>query len=67
MGFLRRRGYPFKFAHLSRDVSSTFGSHDARLSMMNPVGNFGAEAIAIKMSWEWMPYGQGEAYRAKKE
>jgi hypothetical protein len=30
---------PFKFAHLSGDVSSTFGSHEAKLSMMNPVGD----------------------------
>ena len=45
-GFLRRRGNPFKFAHLPRDVSSTLGSHDAKLSMMNPGGNLALEAIA---------------------
>jgi hypothetical protein len=38
-GFLRRRGNPVKFAHLSRYVSGTFGSHDTQLGMMNRVGN----------------------------
>jgi hypothetical protein len=37
----------FKFAHLSRDASSTFGSQDAKLSMMNLVGNLAVKAIAI--------------------
>jgi hypothetical protein len=45
LGSLRRRGYPFKFAHLSRDVSSTYGSHNAQLNMMDRVGN-----LTIKQS-----------------
>jgi hypothetical protein len=39
-------GKPFKIAHLSRDDSSTFGSRDVKLSMMNPGGNLTTEAIA---------------------
>jgi len=49
-GFLRRRDNLFKFAHFSRDTSSTFGSHDRKLSMMNLVGNPTTEAIAIRAS-----------------
>jgi len=38
-GFLQRRGNPVKFAHISICVSGIFGSHGARLGMMNRVGN----------------------------
>ena len=41
---------PFNFAHLPRDLSSTLGSHDVPLSMMNPVGNLTTEAIATVLS-----------------
>jgi hypothetical protein len=37
----------FKFAHLSRDVSSIFGSHDRKLCLTNPVGILATEAIAM--------------------
>ena len=47
MRFLRWRIIPFNFAHLSRDVSSTFGLHDVTLSVMNSVGNHTTEAIAM--------------------
>jgi hypothetical protein len=36
----------FKFAHLSKLVSSTVGSDHTRLSAMHPGGNLTAEAIA---------------------
>jgi len=49
-GFLGERDNLFKFAHFSRDTSSTFGSHDRKLSMMNLVGNPTTEAIAIRAS-----------------
>jgi hypothetical protein len=40
MGFLRRRrGNPFKFAHLFRDYSSTFGSQDVELRTIKRLGN----------------------------
>jgi hypothetical protein len=32
-------GNPCKFAHLSRNVSGIFESHDAKLSMMKLAGN----------------------------
>jgi hypothetical protein len=41
---------PFKFAHLSRDVSSTLAWHDGLLSMMNPIGKLMTAAIAIVAS-----------------
>jgi hypothetical protein len=44
-------GNLLKFAHLSRDVSSTFGSQDAQLSKMYPMGNLTVEAIAVIVSW----------------
>jgi hypothetical protein len=43
-------GNPFKFAHLSRDLSGTLGSHGVTLSMMNPVGNLITEATAMVVS-----------------
>jgi hypothetical protein len=36
----------FKFAHLSKNVSSTVGSDYTRLNAMHRVGNLTAEAIA---------------------
>ncbi len=47
MESLRRRRNLFKFAHLSLDVSSTFGSRDVVLSRMNRVGNLTTETIAM--------------------
>jgi hypothetical protein len=44
-------GNLLKFAHLSRDVSSTFGSQDAQLSKMYPMGNLTVEAIAVIVFW----------------
>jgi hypothetical protein len=41
---------PFKFAHLSRDVSCMFGSHNITSGMMNPVGNLITAAIAMLAS-----------------
>ena len=40
-------GNLFKFAHLSKEFSSTFGSHDHKLSMMNRVGNLAVEAFTV--------------------
>jgi hypothetical protein len=60
LGLFLRQSNPFKFAHLSRDVSSTCGWHDAKLSMMNPVRNLITEAVVIKTSLPSMGYFQGE-------
>jgi len=48
---------PFKFAHLSRDVSSTFGSQDVELSTLNRLGMMlyaQAKALLVKRV-EMMP------------
>ena len=61
---LPRGGYGkcnlFKSAHLSRDVSSTLGSHDTQLSIMNRVGNLTREAIDMIASLQSMLDAQGE-------
>jgi hypothetical protein len=49
MESLWRRNNLFKFAHLFRDVSGTFGSHDAKLSLMNRVRNLNTEALAMRV------------------
>jgi hypothetical protein len=45
MGFLCPRRNLFKFVLLSGDISSSFESVDAQLSMMNRAGNLTTEAI----------------------
>jgi hypothetical protein len=42
-------GNLFKFAHLFRGTSRTFGSHDAKLSLMNRVENLAKEAITTEV------------------
>jgi hypothetical protein len=49
-GIPQAKGKLTKFAHLSDGVSSTFGSHDLKLSMMNRVENLTIEAIAMIVS-----------------
>jgi hypothetical protein len=49
-GIAPAAGNLFKFAHLSGDISSTFGSVDAQLSMMNRAGKLTTESIAKLVS-----------------
>jgi hypothetical protein len=59
-GFLRKWRSLFKSAHLSRENSSTIGSHDVKLSLMSRVENFATEATATEVSSRQMSHLQGE-------
>jgi hypothetical protein len=60
-------GNLFKFAHLSGDVSSTFGSYDNRLPLMNCAGETPSEAIATSVLSQQMLPLQGEAQGVRRK